>query len=119
LPKNSAGYNRAENIHHEAEQIEDEGNAGTLVNRDRPCNSLSTKVSSMSPRASCGLGFGLRNFAALPLRPITREIPPEQRQAIEAIVHDYLMQNPDVLIEALRRPRTRPAAMPTPRPRWC
>src|SRR5208337_3932362 len=27
---------------------------------------------------------------------------PEQRQAIEAIIHDYLIQNPDVLIEALR-----------------
>jgi predicted Zn-dependent protease len=25
LPKNSAGYNRADNIHHEAEQIEDAG----------------------------------------------------------------------------------------------
>jgi len=25
LPKNSAGYNRAENIRHEAEQIEDAG----------------------------------------------------------------------------------------------
>jgi protein-disulfide isomerase len=30
------------------------------------------------------------------------EITPLQRQAIEAIIHDYLMQNPDVLIEALR-----------------
>jgi len=30
------------------------------------------------------------------------EIAPEQRQAIEAIIHDYLIQNPDVLIEALR-----------------
>jgi protein-disulfide isomerase len=30
------------------------------------------------------------------------EIAPEQRQAIEQIVHDYLMNNPDVLIEALR-----------------
>ena len=30
------------------------------------------------------------------------EITPEQRQAIEGIIHDYLMQNPDVLIEALR-----------------
>jgi protein-disulfide isomerase len=30
------------------------------------------------------------------------EITPEQRRAIEAIIHDYLMQNPDVLIEALR-----------------
>src|ERR1700740_632584 len=30
------------------------------------------------------------------------EITSEQRKAIEAIIHDYLMQNPDVLIEALR-----------------
>src|SRR6266436_1089483 len=30
------------------------------------------------------------------------EITPAQRQAIEGIIHDYLMQNPDVLIEALR-----------------
>ena len=30
------------------------------------------------------------------------EISPEQRKAIEAIIHDYLMQNPDVLIDALR-----------------
>jgi len=30
------------------------------------------------------------------------EMTPEQRRAIEAIIHDYLMQNPDVLIEALR-----------------
>src|ERR1700737_2516563 len=37
---------------------------------------------------------------APPLR--AAEIIPEQRKAIEAIIHDYLMQNPDVLIEALR-----------------
>jgi protein-disulfide isomerase len=30
------------------------------------------------------------------------EIAPAQRQAIESIIHDYLVQNPDVLIEALR-----------------
>jgi protein-disulfide isomerase len=30
------------------------------------------------------------------------EISPVQRQAIEGIIHDYLLQNPDVLIEALR-----------------
>jgi protein-disulfide isomerase len=30
------------------------------------------------------------------------EFTPPQRQAIEGIIHDYLMQNPDVLIEALR-----------------
>ena len=29
------------------------------------------------------------------------EIPAEQRQAIEGVIHDYLMKNPDVLIEAL------------------
>src|SRR5947208_10069954 len=29
------------------------------------------------------------------------EISPDHRKAIEAIVHDYLMQNPDVLIDAL------------------
>lgn len=30
------------------------------------------------------------------------EMAPAQRQAIEAVIHDYLMKNPDVLIEALR-----------------
>jgi protein-disulfide isomerase len=30
------------------------------------------------------------------------EIPAAQREAIEGIIHDYLMKNPDVLIEALR-----------------
>jgi protein-disulfide isomerase len=38
--------------------------------------------------------------SAPPLR--AAEITPELRKAIEAIIHDYLMQNPDVLIEALR-----------------
>jgi protein-disulfide isomerase len=31
------------------------------------------------------------------------EITPAQRQAIEGIIHDYLVQNPDVLIEALHQ----------------
>jgi len=39
---------------------------------------------------------------ALPCSITAAEITPEQRQAIEGIIHDYLMQNPDVLIEALR-----------------
>ncbi len=30
------------------------------------------------------------------------EIPTEQREAIEGIIHDYLLHNPDVLIEAVR-----------------
>jgi protein-disulfide isomerase len=38
-----------------------------------------------------------------PLGPLeAAEMTLEQRRAIEAIIHDYLMQNPDVLIEALR-----------------
>jgi protein-disulfide isomerase len=38
----------------------------------------------------------------LAIAPGAAEITPEQRKAIEAIIHDYLMQNPDVLIDALR-----------------
>ena len=30
------------------------------------------------------------------------DMPPAQREAIEGIIHDYLMHNPDVLIDALR-----------------
>jgi protein-disulfide isomerase len=41
--------------------------------------------------------------AAVPLHAAgAAELPPEQRQAIEAIIHDYLLQHPDALIEALR-----------------
>jgi protein-disulfide isomerase len=59
---------------------------------------------NMSHRAFLvALGLVWAIFTAPPFRPIAAaEIPPEQRQAIEAIIHDYLMQNPDVLIEALR-----------------
>jgi protein-disulfide isomerase len=47
------------------------------------------------------LAFGV--LAVVPPRPLAAaEITPEQRRAIEGIIHDYLMQNPDVLIEALR-----------------
>jgi protein-disulfide isomerase len=58
-------------------------------------------MSRGAPLAALALACAI--LVALPLRPITAgEVPPEQRQAIEAIIHDYLMQNPDVLIEALR-----------------
>jgi len=41
-------------------------------------------------------------LAGVSLRSIeAAEFTTPQRQAIEAIIHDYLMQNPDVLIEAL------------------
>lgn len=42
-------------------------------------------------------------LAAMPSRSLeAAEVTPPQRQAIEAIIHDYLMQNPEVLIDALR-----------------
>src|SRR6516162_10414290 len=41
--------------------------------------------------------------AAVPLRPAgAAELAPEQRREIESIIHDYLLQHPDVLIEAIR-----------------
>jgi len=41
--------------------------------------------------------------AAAPIGSVrAAETPPVQRQAIDAIIHDYLMQHPDVLIAALR-----------------
>ncbi len=42
---------------------------------------------------------------ASPRSIAAEEITSEQRQAIEGVIHDYLMQNPDVLIEALRAAR--------------
>jgi protein-disulfide isomerase len=49
------------------------------------------------------LSFAWTFLAVVPPTPLgASEITPEQRRAIEAIIHDYLMQNPDVLIEALR-----------------
>jgi protein-disulfide isomerase len=42
-------------------------------------------------------------LAAAPTGAISAaEINPTQRQAIDSIIHDYLMQHPDVLIAALR-----------------
>jgi len=53
------------------------------------------------PLAALAVACGLT--AALHAQAITAaEIPSEQRQAIEGIIHDYLLNNPDVLIEALR-----------------
>lgn len=42
-------------------------------------------------------------LASLPVHPAgAAELAPEQRQAIESVIHDYLLQHPDVLIDALR-----------------
>jgi protein-disulfide isomerase len=41
--------------------------------------------------------------AAVPLRLAgAAELAPEQRREIESIIHDYLLQHPEVLIEAMR-----------------
>ena len=41
--------------------------------------------------------------AAVPLHAAgAAELAPEQRQAVESIIHDYLLQHPEVLIEAIR-----------------
>jgi protein-disulfide isomerase len=53
------------------------------------------------PLAALAVACGLA--AAVPAQAIRAAgIPSEQRQAIEGIIHDYLLNNPDVLIEALR-----------------
>jgi protein-disulfide isomerase len=50
-----------------------------------------------------GLAVACGLLAAIPGRSVgAAEIPSDQRQAIEGIIHDYLLKNPDVLIEALR-----------------
>ena len=42
-------------------------------------------------------------LASGPLRlAVAAELAPEQRRAIESVIHDYMLQHPDVLIEALR-----------------
>src|SRR5438067_10186060 len=42
-------------------------------------------------------------IAAIPLRALPgADFSPDQRKAIEAIIHDYLTKNPDVLLDALQ-----------------
>jgi len=54
-----------------------------------------------APFAALALACAL--LAAVPLRSIAAaEFTPEQRKAIEAMIHDYMMQHPDVLLDALR-----------------
>jgi protein-disulfide isomerase len=49
------------------------------------------------------LMFCCAALALVSLRPaVAGELAPEQRRAIESVIHDYLLQHPDVLIEALR-----------------
>jgi protein-disulfide isomerase len=58
---------------------------------------MQLRAPHMAPVLACAF------LAVAPPRSIVAaEVTPEQRQAIEGIVHDYLMHHPDVLIEALR-----------------
>jgi len=55
------------------------------------------------PALSAAFALGCALLLAVPPRSsAAAEFTPDQRRAIEAIIHDYLMQNPDALIEALR-----------------
>lgn len=61
----------------------------------------------MSPRRGsplCILGLCLSAvLASLPSGPAAAaEFTPEQRQAIEAIIHDYLTKNPEMLLDVLQ-----------------
>jgi protein-disulfide isomerase len=58
---------------------------------------------TMSRRFGVGALVLCAGLAMGPPRPtIAAEITPDERQQIETVVHDYLMKNPDVLIEALQ-----------------
>ena len=53
------------------------------------------RFAALALLAVCVAGTPLGSIAAT-------EFTPSQREAIEGVIHDYLMRNPDVLIEALR-----------------
>jgi protein-disulfide isomerase len=55
------------------------------------------RASLVALALACGL---IAAAGASPLK--AADMPTEQRQAIEGIIHDYLLHNPDILIEALR-----------------
>jgi len=58
---------------------------------------MQLRAPHMAPALVCAL-----LAVATPRSVAAADISPEKRQAIEGVIHDYLMQNPDVLIEALR-----------------
>jgi protein-disulfide isomerase len=64
-----------------------------------------TMSASLRPRVwrwcAAALGFGAL-LAVLPGTARAADFTPEQRKAIEAIIHDYLSKNPDVLLDALQ-----------------
>jgi protein-disulfide isomerase len=58
-------------------------------------------MSSRMPYLPLALALIL-GAAAPPHALAASDMTPAQREAIEGVIHDYLMRNPDVLIEALR-----------------
>ncbi len=69
--------------------------------------SLSFRRSTASLRAriwlrAAVLGFGALLALLLPGTVSAADFTPEQRKSIEAIIHDYLTKNPDVLLDALQ-----------------
>ncbi len=68
-------------------------------------------IERISIRAAV-LTLALACFAALPARaaedaPAVAKIDPAQRQVIEEVVRDYIMRNPEIVIEALEAMRDR------------
>jgi protein-disulfide isomerase len=69
--------------------------------------SLSFRRSTASLRArawlrAAALGFGALLALLPPGAALAADFTPEQRKAIETIIHDYLTKNPDVLLDALQ-----------------
>jgi protein-disulfide isomerase len=69
-----------------------------------PVSRLSGAHFAMSPRKPIvSVVFCCAVLALAPWHPAdAEEFAPEQRQKIENLIHDYLLQHPDVLIDALR-----------------
>jgi protein-disulfide isomerase len=66
----------------------------------RSTASASLQIRAWLHAAALGLGVLL---ALSPLGPArAADFSPDQRKAIEAIIHDYLIKNPDVLLDALQ-----------------
>ena len=61
------------------------------------CANMSYRAAIVVSALACGL---ISDFNAQAIK--AAELPPAQREAIEGIIHDYVLKNPDVLIEALQ-----------------
>lgn len=68
----------------------------------RSLRSASSALSRMRPWKRAALRFGLLIALMSPSAALAADFTPDQRKEIEAIIHDYLAKNPDVLLDALQ-----------------